>query len=337
VTLAGPGREQEQQLGSGLGGNDASLVRLEGDERPGVGLERVGSGLDSGLPLDDDDERVLLHLVVPKLLAGLEPDQHGATFPARVENHRRTAPAGGFDLAQPPAPHVQILILGGAREAREGAVRLASVSLVVDRYELGPIGANGYVVRSAPGVPEAAVVDPGGDSERLVAELERMGAACAGILVTHSHWDHLGGVADLAESSGAKVHMPALEAPVLAKPGDWYPDVSIRGYAAEVLLEGGETIALAGITFETIPVPGHSPGHLAYYADGSLFSGDVLFAGSVGRTDLPFADWDELVASIRSLMERFPPETVVYSGHGPETTLGAELARNPFLAELRAS
>ena len=230
-----------------------------------------------------------------------------------------------------------ILILGGAREAREGAVRLASVSLVVDRYELGPIGANGYVVRSAPGVPEAAVVDPGGDSERLVAELERMGAACAGILVTHSHWDHLGGVADLAESSGAKVHMPALEAPVLAKPGDWYPDVSIRGYAAEVLLEGGETIELAGITFETIPVPGHSPGHLAYYADGSLFSGDVLFAGSVGRTDLPFADWDELVASIRSLMERFPPETVVYSGHGPETTLGAELARNPFLAELRAS
>jgi hydroxyacylglutathione hydrolase len=211
------------------------------------------------------------------------------------------------------------------------------VSLVVDRYELGPIGANGYIVRTAEGAPEAVVVDPGGDAERLLAELGRMGAACAGILITHSHWDHLGGVADLAESTGAKVHMPALEAPVLAQPGDWYPDVSIRGYIAEVLLEGGETIELASIAFEAVPVPGHSPGHLAYYADGSLFSGDVLFAGSVGRTDLPFADWDELVGSIRSLMERFPPETVVYSGHGPETTLGAELARNPFLAELRAS
>ena len=84
-------------------------------------------------------------------------------------------------------------------------------------------------------------------------------------------------------------------------------------------------------------VPGHSPGHLAYYADGALFSGDVLFAGSVGRTDLPLADWDTLLESIRTLLERYPPETVVYSGHGPPTTLGDELARNPFLAELRNS
>jgi hydroxyacylglutathione hydrolase len=84
-------------------------------------------------------------------------------------------------------------------------------------------------------------------------------------------------------------------------------------------------------------VPGHSPGHLAYATDDVLFSGDVLFAGSVGRTDLPFADWDTLVSSIRTLFDRFPPETVVYPGHGPPTTLGAERTRNPFLAELRAS
>ena len=84
-------------------------------------------------------------------------------------------------------------------------------------------------------------------------------------------------------------------------------------------------------------MPGHSPGHIAFATDGTLFSGDVLFAGSVGRTDLPFADWDTLVDSIRTLFDRFPPETVVYPGHGPPTTLGAERARNPFLAELRAS
>src|ERR671924_19156 len=89
--------------------------------------------------------------------------------------------------------------------------------------------------------------------------------------------------------------------------------------------------------FEVVDIPGHSPGHVAYATDGVLFSGDLLFAGSVGRTDLPGADWDTLVESIRTLFDRFPPETVVYPGHGRATTLGGELARNPFLAELRAS
>jgi glyoxylase-like metal-dependent hydrolase (beta-lactamase superfamily II) len=104
----------------------------------------------------------------------------------------------------------------------------------------------------------------------------------------------------------------------------------------EVTLSGGETVELAGIEFEVLAVPGHSPAHLAYHAQGCLFSGDVLFAGSVVRTDLPGADWDTLVASIRMLVDTLPPETVVYPGHGATTTLGAELARNPFLAELRA-
>ena len=211
------------------------------------------------------------------------------------------------------------------------------MSLVVDRYELGPVATNCYLVVSEAGAPEAAVVDPGGDATRLRAELAAMGAACGGILITHSHWDHLGAVADLAESTGAKVYMPAVEAPVLAQPAVFYPDVSIRPYQADVLVEGGETVEVAGISFETVSVPGHSPGHVAYYADGALFSGDVLFAGSVGRTDIPFGDWGVLVDSIRGLVDRFPPETVVHPGHGPETTLGAELARNPFLAELRAS
>jgi glyoxylase-like metal-dependent hydrolase (beta-lactamase superfamily II) len=104
----------------------------------------------------------------------------------------------------------------------------------------------------------------------------------------------------------------------------------------DVLLQGDETLELAGMTFETLRIPGHSPAHLAFHTDGCLFSGDLVFAGSVGRTDLPGGDWETLVASIRALADRFPPETVVYSGHGPETTLGGEIARNPFLAELRA-
>ena len=109
-----------------------------------------------------------------------------------------------------------------------------------------------------------------------------------------------------------------------------------RPHAPDHLVEGGETIEVAGISFECVAVPGHSPAHVAYYADGELFSGDLLFAGSVGRVDLPGADWDTLLASVRMLADRLPPETVVYPGHGPETTLGIELERNPFLAELRA-
>jgi glyoxylase-like metal-dependent hydrolase (beta-lactamase superfamily II) len=192
-------------------------------------------------------------------------------------------------------------------------------------------------VRAEAAAAEAVVVDPGGDADRLLSELADRHTRCTAILITHGHWDHLGGVADLAEESGAPVYMAEDERVLLEDLNSFTPPgVQLRPYTPDVLLQGDETLELAGISFETLRVPGHSPAHLAYSADGCLFSGDLVFAGSVGRTDLPGADWDTLVESIRTLADRFPPETVVYSGHGPETTLGAELARNPFLAELRA-
>ena len=205
---------------------------------------------------------------------------------------------------------------------------------VVDTYQLGPVGTNCHVVRVDRSAKDAVVVDPGGDAAQLRLELARTGVSCAAILLTHTHFDHLGAVADLAEGTGASVYVSpdargALESP-LGPPG-----LTIRGYDNALDVTGGETLEVGGLSFEVLDLPGHAPGHLSYYVDGALFSGDVLFAGGVGRVDLPGGDWDTLLGSIRLLAERYPPETVVYSGHGPATTLATELARNPFLAELR--
>jgi hydroxyacylglutathione hydrolase len=211
------------------------------------------------------------------------------------------------------------------------------VSLAVNRYELGPIGTNCYVVRAHDRAHEAVVVDPGADAPRILEELAALGSTCAAILITHGHWDHLGGVAELAQATGAPVYMADDERLLLEDVNSFTPPgVELRPYSPDVALQGDEVLELAGMSFETLRVPGHSPAHLAYHTEGAVFSGDLLFAGSVGRTDLPGADWDTLVESIRTLADRYPRDTIVYSGHGPETTIGAELDRNPFLAELRA-
>jgi hydroxyacylglutathione hydrolase len=213
------------------------------------------------------------------------------------------------------------------------------MGLDVTQVELGPFAENCYVVRR-PGADEAVIVDPGapGEDERILGALS--GARCAAVLVTHGDLDHLGAVADIAEATDAPVHMAAQDRERLERINDFVPQafgVTLRPYTPDVLLEGDETLPLAGITWETLRVPGHTAGHLAYQAEGCLFSGDLLFAGSVGRTDRPGDDWESLLASIRMLVERFPAETAVYPGHGPSTTLGAEVAGNPFLAELRAA
>ncbi len=212
------------------------------------------------------------------------------------------------------------------------------MSLEVDQLELGPIGTNTFLVRASPTAAEAVVVDPSGDAATILQALAAVGARCVAIVVTHGHFDHIVSLADLAEQTGATVYAPAAERILIEEPAAFTPPgIIVRPAEADIWLEGGETIDVAGVSFEVTKVPGHSPGHIAYFADGELFSGDVLFAGSVGRTDLAGADWETLESSIAMLLDAYPSATVVHPGHGPETTLAAELARNPFLADLRAA
>ena len=213
------------------------------------------------------------------------------------------------------------------------------MSLDVTQLELGPFAVNCYVVRAAGG-NEGVVVDPGWPGAWTDIESALGDSLCAAILITHGDIDHVAGVAEVARATGAPVHIAAEESDRLERINDFVPagleGVVLESYEPDVRLRGDEELELAGVRFDTLRVPGHTEAHLAYAADGCLFSGDVLFAGSVGRVDRPNGDWETLMASIRQLAERFPPETVVYPGHGPQTTLGHELDTNPFLAELRA-
>ena len=185
----------------------------------------------------------------------------------------------------------------------------------------------------------ALIVDPGEEPEKLLGAIDELGVELDGILLTHTHFDHVGAVAPVAKATGAEVWVPELEKPVLADINAFVPWPGFGPYEswdAEHTVAGGERLELAGFEIDVLFTPGHSPGHVTYSIPDErvVFSGDVLFQGSVGRTDLPGADWPTLLESIRMLVDTLPDETRVHPGHMGLTTLGAERATNPFLTEL---
>ncbi len=203
---------------------------------------------------------------------------------------------------------------------------------------VGQVAENCFVIRRD-GADRGLIVDPGEEAERILAVVDDLGIGVDAILLTHTHFDHIGAVAPVARATGAPVYCPELEVPVLRDIMAFVPWPGFgpyESYEADETVAGGETLELAGMTVEVVFTPGHSPGHVTYAIrdEGALFSGDVLFQGSVGRVDLPGGDWPTLLESIRGLVDGFPEETAVYPGHMGITTLGAERATNPFLAEL---
>jgi glyoxylase-like metal-dependent hydrolase (beta-lactamase superfamily II) len=207
----------------------------------------------------------------------------------------------------------------------------------VRMFTVGPVQENCFLFRQD-GSDHALIVDPGEEAERLLGAIEELGVTLDAILLTHTHFDHVGAVAPVARATGAPVYCPKIEVPVLQDIMSYVPWAGFGPYESwdpEETVEGGERLELAGFTIDVHFTPGHSPGHVTYAIadEPALFSGDVLFESSVGRTDLPGGDWPTLAASIQSLLDAHPDDTTVHPGHMGLTTLGRERATNPFLAE----
>lgn len=205
--------------------------------------------------------------------------------------------------------------------------------MLVETLVTGPFQENTYLVAAEAGGP-CVIVDPGDEADRIAARIEELGLAPEIILNTHGHLDHIGAVPDLKERYAI---------PFAIHPQDAFLLVDVNAHARMFGLDGyrdpevdrdlvaGETVRAAGLDFEVVFTPGHSPGHVTFRVNGAAFGGDCLFMGSIGRTDLPGGDPATLKRTLEDVFLAWPDDTIVYPGHGPATTIGRERQTNPFL------
>lgn len=225
---------------------------------------------------------------------------------------------------------------------------VAAPVIEIATLPLGVIGTNCYIV-TACGSKRSFIVDPGDEAEKVLAHVRAEQLEVEAVLVTHCHWDHIGAVAPVARELDVPVYMSAKEAPQLADPNQYRPAQlpPVEPWHVDHELVGGETLNIIGLDIDVLLVPGHSPDHMAFLIDGNraasgemydvspnLFIGDVVFQGSVGRTDLPFSSHDRLMQSLHDLDARLDPTTVLWPGHGGPTDWRTELLTNPFMREL---
>lgn len=209
--------------------------------------------------------------------------------------------------------------------------------MMIETLQLGPVGTNCFIVGD-PANGQAAVIDPGDDAPRVLATLQRLGLTAHLIVATHAHFDHVGAIRGLVESTGASFVIGEAELPVLRVAAEraltFFGITVPEPPAPDRLLREGDTLTLGGMPFRVVHTPGHSPGHICLIGTGVAFVGDVVFQGSIGRTDLPGGDHETLLRSIATHILPLPDKTILYNGHGPATTVGSERRTNPFLIGL---
>lgn len=204
--------------------------------------------------------------------------------------------------------------------------------LRVYRMEVGPLVENAYIVEHVPS-RKAAVVDPGDEGEEILSRIAERGITLDKILLTHGHFDHVGAVRTLRERTGARVHVHAEEVERMrtaGRQGGMFGLSVQNPPAPDVLVREGDVVELGDQEFRVLHTPGHTPGHVTFLAGEMAFVGDLIFAGSIGRTDLPGGSYDDLIRAVREKIFTLPDRTVLFPGHGPATTVGEEKRSNPF-------
>lgn len=210
--------------------------------------------------------------------------------------------------------------------------------MIIETLQVGPIGTNCYIVGDE-STAVATVIDPGGSAPRVLSALKRLGLRVEAVVATHAHFDHVGGVAELVRATGAPFLIGERELPVLEAASEstmLYFGIHVdQPPSPDRLLRDGDTLEMGGGQFRVAHTPGHSPGHICLIGTEAAFVGDMVFFDSIGRADLPGGDFDTLMRSIARHLLALPDDTVLYTGHGPATTVGRERRSNPFLVGIQ--